>query len=62
MFLVPACLNCRYYKPYLPSRRYDDLGKCTKLNTTLYAEAARADWAKCGVEGKWFNPAEPTPK
>lgn len=55
MFLIPACLRCRFYKPYLPSRRYDDLGRCNKLNTTLYAEAARADSKKCGLEGKWFE-------
>lgn len=56
LFLVQACLRCRHYKPYHPSRRYDDLARCNKLNNTLYAEAARADWTKCGLEGKWFEP------
>jgi hypothetical protein len=56
MFLIPACLRCRYYQSYLPSRKYDDLGKCNKPNITIYAEAARADWKKCGLEGKWFEP------
>jgi hypothetical protein len=56
IFLVPACLHCRYYKPYIASRKYDDLGKCLKFNETIYAEAARADSAQCGLEGKWFTP------
>ena len=27
-FLVPACINCKFYKSYLHGRKYDDLGKC----------------------------------
>ncbi len=54
-FLVPACLNCKYYKSYLPGRKYDDLAKCTKLNTTLYADRCRSDDTKCGVYGSWFS-------
>jgi hypothetical protein len=51
---APACLNCKFYQSYLPQRNYDDLGKCTKLNTTMYAEMTRYDEKKCGVDGKWF--------
>jgi hypothetical protein len=54
-FLVPACLHCKYYKPYHKQRKYDDLAKCMKYNMT-YAEESRANSKKCGVEGKWFEP------
>ncbi len=56
LFLIPACLHCRHFKPFTVGRKYDDLAKCNKLNSTLYAEAARADLKKCGMEGKWFEP------
>ena len=56
LFLVPACLNCRHYKAYSPFRKYDDLGKCMKINATLYAEVARADEKLCGITGRWFEP------
>jgi len=54
-FLVPACMNCQFYKSYLPGRKYDDLGKCTKLNTTLYAEVSRVNQQYCGISGRWFK-------
>jgi hypothetical protein len=54
-FLVPACIKCKYYQSYLIPRKYDDLAKCMKYNTT-YAEEARANYKKCGLEGKWFEP------
>ena len=54
-FLVPACIKCKYYQSYLIPRKYDDLAKCMKYNTT-YAEEARANHKKCGLEGKWFEP------
>ena len=54
--IVPACLNCRYYQSYLPSRKYDDLGKCMKLNRTAYADETRANEKKCGLHGAWFEP------
>jgi len=56
VFLVPACMNCKFYKSYLHGRKYDDLGKCTKLNTTLYAEVSRVNEQHCGMSGKWFTP------
>lgn len=55
-FLIPACMNCQHYKSYLHGRKYDDLGKCTKLNTTLYAEVSRVNEQYCGISGKWFKP------
>jgi hypothetical protein len=57
-FLVPGCLHCKHYKSFLNSRRYDDLAKCTKWNTTLYAEQMRSDEAKCGIGGVWYEPLE----
>lgn len=56
LFLVPACINCKFYKSYLIPRKYDDLAKCTKLNTTMYAETARLKESQCGIGGKWFEP------
>jgi len=56
--LVPACLRCRHYQSYLPSRKYDDLAKCRKWNTTQYAMNVRANELKCGTQGIWY---EPTP-
>lgn len=53
-FLIPACIKCAHYKPHYP---YTDLAKCTKVNTTLYAEQARYDPRKCGIDGKWFTPS-----
>lgn len=55
IFLVPACINCKYYKSYLKPRAYDDLAKCTH-NATLYAEMARVDESKCGISARWFEP------
>jgi hypothetical protein len=54
IFLVPACLKCQYYRPH-PGDKWGDLGRCTKLNVTLYAEHARLDEQKCGLHGKWFK-------
>lgn len=57
VWFVPACLHCRHFQPYLPSRKYDDLGKCTKhKNQTLYADQMRADSTKCGLQGAWYDP------
>ena len=53
-FFIPGCMQCKYYKSHLPGRKYDDLAKCTKLNTTLYAEMARTNVNQCGINGKWF--------
>jgi hypothetical protein len=57
-FLVPACLHCKHYQSYLHPRKYDDLAKCTKWNTTLYAEAARSKESQCGIGGVWYEPRE----
>jgi hypothetical protein len=56
LFLLPACMNCKHYKSYLPGRKYDDLAKCTKFNMTMYAEVVRLDHKHCGITGKWFEP------
>ena len=53
--LVPACVKCRYYVPH----RYADLARCGAQNRTVYAEAARADAAQCGLRGRWYNAVEP---
>jgi hypothetical protein len=55
IFMVPACLHCRHYQSYLPSRKYDDLGKCMKQNQTRYAEEMRRDETKCGTLGVWYE-------
>jgi hypothetical protein len=52
---IPACIHCRHYKSYLPSRNYNDLGKCLKFNQTRYAEQMRYDETKCGIRGTWFE-------
>lgn len=52
IWMVPACIRCRHYQP----RKYEDLAKCTKWNTTRYANQMRDDETKCGVIGKWYDP------
>jgi len=54
-FFIPACIHCKFYKPHLQGRKYDDLAKCTKLNTTIYAEMVRINDKQCGISGKWFE-------
>ena len=55
-WVVPACLHCRHYQPYLPSRKYDDLAKCKyNISLYLYADKMREDETKCGVQGVWYE-------
>ena len=55
--VVPACSKCVHFVPHGVSKNYD-LGMCTlfRFNGNHYfAEMARLEPTKCGVEGYWFK-------
>ena len=64
---VPACSECKFYKPSSYSEFYSDTAKCVKFgNKDIYTGDIHYDYVsecrlnkgKCGLEGKFFE-AEP---
>jgi hypothetical protein len=56
---VVQCEACRHFQRSHVSREF---GKCTRLSVhgsklVLGADRVRADEARCGVVGKWFQEA-----
>ena len=55
--MLKSCFDCIYYKePNLVHNvnRFTDISYCVKHKD--YAERARDDYTKCGLNGKDFNP------
>jgi hypothetical protein len=55
--MLPACFDCIHYKEPKSInnyRRFTDISYCIKHKE--YAEQARQDEKKCGINGKDFNP------
>jgi hypothetical protein len=55
--LKPACPACAFYQRSETGPRF---GKCTRVavhgsKLLLGAEQVRADEARCGTSGKWFQ-------